>query len=664
MSDLQTLKAARDRLAGGMPGRPQRRNADGSISTELSITVPDPRAPGRWINIPSMYEGREVSEQDAAARIAAANYRDPETGREIRSFGSVNDAVQAARARSDALGTGQGGNPRLDALRAKQAELKAQMDADTAAHERAQAAGYYRGALGTPGSAPGGDPGSGPTAGTPGPVAAAQGDPLAPWARGLLDYTGETIGNIPESAERVASGIYEAVTNPGETLDAAGRLIVGTGQTINEAVGLPEWARIPGGDLGLGDQRATAAAAGQAIADRYGSPERAAITLRDDPAGFLLDATGLAGGVAGAARLPAVAGRLPGPGGVTNPVTPPRGPMMTPEDVRVATDAGDAVRETVQGVRDAATEAAKRERGKRAFIENAPTTEALHRQADAFFDAARRSGVRFSAREFGPFRKKLVRTLREEGADKVLHPKVDRLIGLIEDAPPGVAPDLGNLMILRRQFGAAASDIDKSTARLGSKGVDLIDDFVESGSASASGIMRQANRLWARMRKAEAIERAMLKAETAQQGLEAGLRAEFKSIYRGIVDGNRKYRGFTPEETAAIKAVATGNITANVLRRLASLSGGSGPQRAMQNLIQGSAVGGGLGFALGGPPGAALGAAAGPLVGHAAGRLATRGTQRRANLARAIAARGETPKQARKAPQNKTLAELFEEAAP
>ena len=159
--------------------------------------------------------------------------------------------------------------------------------------------------------------------------------------------------------------------------------------------------------------------------------------------------------------------------------------------------------------------------------------------------------------------------------------------------------------------------------------------------------------------RAETIERAIAKAETAQQGLEAGLRAEFKSIYRGIVDKNKKYRGFTKDETAAIKAVAQGNITSNTLRRIASLSGGSGPQRAMQNLLQGGAVGGGLGFMLGGPAGAAIGAGVAPLAGQVAGRLATRRTKRQADMARAIAARGQTPKQARKAPQDMSLAELM-----
>lgn len=136
-------------------------------------------------------------------------------------------------------------------------------------------------------------------------------------------------------------------------------------------------------------------------------------------------------------------------------------------------------------------------------------------------------------------------------------------------------------------------------------------------------------------------------------------RAEFKSIYRGIVDGNRKYRGFTPDEAKAIKAVAQGNFTTNMLRRIASLSGGSGPQRAMQNLLQGGAVGGGIGFALGGPAGAAIGAGVAPVAGQVAGRMATRGTQRRANLARAMAARGETPKQARRGGGDTPLADLM-----
>ena len=119
----------------------------------------------------------------------------------------------------------------------------------------------------------------------------------------LADYMGETIGNIPESAERTATGIWDAVSNPMQTAEGLGKLAVGTGQKINEAVGLPESMRIPGSDLGFGDQRQTADAAGQALADRYGGWDELGRTFRDDPAGFGLDLAGAAAGPAGVARM-------------------------------------------------------------------------------------------------------------------------------------------------------------------------------------------------------------------------------------------------------------------------------------------------------------------------------------------------------------------------
>ena len=555
--------------------------------------------------------------------------------------------IEAKRA---ALGGGDPGQAaRMAEIHRRRAELQAEMDAGNAAWEAERAGNWRLGGVGAPAQAA-----ASPVAMLPPPATTppATGAPGADEGR---SYAGDVLANIGPDAARLAEGAWqglgEVVDDPLGALRGLGESALGTMQqaTVDPRRDVdPRWDFR--GDSGL---------------DRYEqyAPHRIGQTFRTRPVQTALDIGGLlalapgAGPVAG--TLARGARHAVDPPRMAVPGEHPRGPTMRPEDVKVATDAGDAVRETVGKMKGAAAEAGKRERGTRAFIEGAPTTEALGKQADVFFEAARKSGVRFSSRDFGPFRRKLVRTLRGEGADKVLHPKIDRLVKLIEDAPPGITPDMGNLMILRRQFGAAASDLDKSTSRLGSIGVDLIDDFVEGGSAPTSAIMKDANRLWARMRKSETIERAIAKADTAQQGFEAGLRAEFKSIYRGIIDGNKKYRGFTPDEVKAIKAVAQGNFTANTLRRIASLSGGSGPQRAMQNLLQGGAVGGGLGFAVGGPAGAAVGAGIAPLAGHVAGRMAERGTLRRANLARAMAARGETPAQARKAPQDSTLAELM-----
>ena len=89
---------------------------------------------------------------------------------------------------------------------------------------------------------------------------------------------------------------------------------------------------------------------------------------------------------------------------------------------------------------------------------------------------------------------------------------------------------------------------------------------------------------------------------------------------------------------AAIKKVAMGDFAANTLRRIGSLGGGSGSSRNMLSLL----VGTGTGAAFGGP----IGAVSVPLAGYGAQRAATALTQNRADLARAVVARGEMPRQA------------------
>lgn len=84
-------------------GLPARRNADGSYSTEVSITVTDPRLNGgKPTNIPSLWGGKEVDENTAVANAVKA-------GKAYQSFETVDEAVAAAQARSAAGGAGAGG---------------------------------------------------------------------------------------------------------------------------------------------------------------------------------------------------------------------------------------------------------------------------------------------------------------------------------------------------------------------------------------------------------------------------------------------------------------------------------------------------------------------------------------------------------------------------
>jgi len=86
-------------------GRPLIRNNQGSVSSELSITVRDPRDPKRFINIPSIFEGRIVSELEALDIISNNGFKDPETGRGIESFSNLSKAVNSAKARSSSIET-------------------------------------------------------------------------------------------------------------------------------------------------------------------------------------------------------------------------------------------------------------------------------------------------------------------------------------------------------------------------------------------------------------------------------------------------------------------------------------------------------------------------------------------------------------------------------
>ena len=79
-------------------GRPIDKNPDGSVSTERTTTL---QIDGKWTNIPTMYGGKEVSDEEAVAIIKKNGMVDPETGRKMPTFDSMQEAEAAARKRSE-----------------------------------------------------------------------------------------------------------------------------------------------------------------------------------------------------------------------------------------------------------------------------------------------------------------------------------------------------------------------------------------------------------------------------------------------------------------------------------------------------------------------------------------------------------------------------------
>ena len=434
--------------------------------------------------------------------------------------------------------------------------------------------------------------------------------PAAP-ERSVGAYLGETVSNIPSSAGAVASDLWNAVSSPIQTAKAIGGAAVGGVQLAKDALG------IPSPEL-FGEHRDTARAVGEHYGKRYGGGQEFLDTLRTDPAGTVLDVAGLVTGAAAAgARLPGTAGRLAQAIVKADPVA--AGGRAVAAGGRVAGQAIQARR----GVPST-----------KQFVAGAPGPEQLRAQGSALFEAAEKSGVRFKSSYYDEFADNTLSRLVDEGADEILTPKIARVANVLEQSK-GRAPSIAQMAILRKQFGNAAGSADRAEARLGAIAVEAIDDFVEGGASAVGGTLKEARGLWSRLRKSEIIDGAIANAETAQAGIEAGLRNQFRGLWQAR--NSKKMRGFSASELNAIKAVAQGNLGANVLRRIGSLSGGLDQGRNMLNL----AVGSGAGAAVAGP----IGAAAVPLVGYAAARASKKGTQNRAALARAITARGETPKQ-------------------
>ena len=91
------LKGAIPLPARNPMARPVLNNADGTVSTERTITIQAPN--GAWVNIPSIVRGRQVSDDEAAYAFSVGE-NNPVTG----FHPTVEDAISAAQRRTMELG--------------------------------------------------------------------------------------------------------------------------------------------------------------------------------------------------------------------------------------------------------------------------------------------------------------------------------------------------------------------------------------------------------------------------------------------------------------------------------------------------------------------------------------------------------------------------------
>ncbi len=254
----------------------------------------------------------------------------------------------------------------------------------------------------------------------------------------------------------------------------------------------------------------------------------------------------------------------------------------------------------------------------------APSIDELQSAKNAAYTRAEQTGVVISRNAMNRLKVELVNDLKKEGLHKTLHPKANAAVQEIL-ATKG-QPTLTQLETLRKIANDARMAPDAADARLGARIIDRIDDFeaglgandVVSGNAAAATAFREARALNQRLAKARTIQKIFDDAEVTAganytvSGMENALRQQFKALAKN----DKRLRGFSAQERAAIRKVAMGGPVENAMRLLGKFA----PTGTVPTLVGLGAV------SAAGPAGMAL-----PIAGAMGRYGATRMTLRNAN---------------------------------
>lgn len=268
--------------------------------------------------------------------------------------------------------------------------------------------------------------------------------------------------------------------------------------------------------------------------------------------------------------------------------------------------------------------------------EAAPTIDALKNTARGVYKEIDDLGAVVNSDRVDGLIRDLNTTIKSEGFNKRIHPKVSAALDEINEAN-GRNKKVTELDTLRKVARSAAASIEPDEARLGGIMVNKIDDFMDNidesalvgGQAENVGEKyRHARQLWRRARKAEDIDFIFEKAKNQASGFENGLRTQF----RALLNNKNKIRNYTAEEKAAMQKVVRGGGVENTAKALGKFGFTEGQASGM--LLGSLGVAGGA--AIGGGPGAV----AVPLIGQVSKNLAQKLTRNNAELVSQIVRAG------------------------
>lgn len=210
-----------------------------------------------------------------------------------------------------------------------------------------------------------------------------------------------------------------------------------------------------------------------------------------------------------------------------------------------------------------------------------PSKVELKDEAGKIYTAAKNSGVTLTPSVYDDLVDDITVAVKDAGTHPKLHPKVDGVIEVLNDAR-GTSLSLSDLERLRRVARSAAGSIDADEARVGNVILDKIDDFMDAppanafatGSPDAAKDLSKAREMWSRVRKSDLIDGAVERAKNAVGAnyTAAGYDTALRQQFRRIADSEKLFRTFKPHEKAAILKVVRGGPVQNVLRIFGKLA--------------------------------------------------------------------------------------------
>lgn len=155
--------------------------------------------------------------------------------------------------------------------------------------------------------------------------------------------------------------------------------------------------------------------------------------------------------------------------------------------------------------------------------------------------------------------------------DPMLTPSASRVADKLTDAATSADPNITfrELDVLRRQAAIPAGNFSSApgsaTERaIGSRFMETVDDFIEQADPTVSAALKDAREMWGRLRRVEKIEGMIERAKLSASGFENGLRNEA----RALLKSSKALRGFNKDEIAAIRRVASGTVSGNLMRQV------------------------------------------------------------------------------------------------